>query len=448
MIRLTNFEAQLCKDLLEVAKNNNLTTVLRIAGGWVRDKILGLESHDIDITLDNMMGEEFAKLFCQNKDISSLGKVRINPEASKHLETACVRYNGIDLDFVNLRAENYTESSRIPTIKIGTPLDDAMRRDLTINSMFYNINTGEIEDLTGFGLIDLQNKIARTPLDPLNTFLDDPLRVLRTIRFAARFELTILAEVQNAIESKPVYYSLLNKISRERIAKEYYLIIKGKNHMVSLEKLYNSGLFPVIFKIPEGYPNFLQQGYRLVSKIQRSSLDENNLYIYTAGILAFYDKQLTIKKGKKDMHLYEYITTESLKMSNLDNQIVCGILNNLPKCIESFRNFNALEFSEIICELKQHWELCVIVSGYIAFDDPVVAEQQILSLCEVVKRHEIDTCYEDKPLLNGNELKNMLSITGKDIGKYSKECLKWQILNRNGTREELVDYLKKGSLFK
>lgn len=116
MIRLTNFEVQLCKDLLEVAKSNNLTTVLRIAGGWVRDKILGLESHDIDITLDNMMGEEFAKLFCQNKDISSLGKVRINPEASKHLETACVRYNGIDLDFVNLRAEDYTENSRIPTI--------------------------------------------------------------------------------------------------------------------------------------------------------------------------------------------------------------------------------------------------------------------------------------------------------------------------------------------
>lgn len=270
--------------------------------------------------------------------------------------------------------------------------------------MFYNINTGEIEDLTGFGLVDLQNKIARTPLDPFNTFLDDPLRVLRTIRFAARFDLTILSDVQNAIESKPVYFSLLNKISRERIAKEYYLMIKGKNHMVSLEKLYNSGLFPVIFKVPEGYPNFLSQGYGLVSKIQRSSMDENNLYIYTAGILAFYDNKLVVKKGKKDICLYEYITTESLKMSNSDSQIVCGILNNLHKCVENFRNFSVLEFSDIICELKRHWKLCVIVAGHVAFDNPIEAEQQILGLCEVVERHEINTCYEDKPLLNVNDI--------------------------------------------
>ena len=115
-IEFTSLEIELCKDLLKIVNDNNLTTTLRIAGGWVRDKLLGLESHDIDITLDNMTGEEFAKLFVECSGTSSIGVIRANPEASKHLATACVRYKGIELDFVNLRAEDYSDDSRIPTI--------------------------------------------------------------------------------------------------------------------------------------------------------------------------------------------------------------------------------------------------------------------------------------------------------------------------------------------
>jgi len=94
---------------------------------------------------------------------------------------------GLDLDFVNLRSEEYTEATRIPQMRFGTPLEDAERRDLTINSLFYNIHTDLIEDWTGYGLSDLDQKIARTPLEPDTTFRDDPLRVLRVARFATRF---------------------------------------------------------------------------------------------------------------------------------------------------------------------------------------------------------------------------------------------------------------------
>lgn len=100
------------------------------------------------------------------------------------METAVIKVQNQLIDLVNLRSEEYGEESRVPEIKIGTPEQDALRRDLTINSMFYNINKGLIEDLTGRGLIDLKNKMANTPLQPLKTFVDDPLRVLRTIRFA------------------------------------------------------------------------------------------------------------------------------------------------------------------------------------------------------------------------------------------------------------------------
>ena len=116
-----------------------------------------------------------------------MATVAANPAKSKHLETACVRLFGRAVDFVNLRAEDYAADSRVPQIAFGSPQQDAARRDLTINALFYNLRSGEVEDLTGRGLADLRAGLVRTPLPPRTTFLDDPLRVLRAIRFATRF---------------------------------------------------------------------------------------------------------------------------------------------------------------------------------------------------------------------------------------------------------------------
>ncbi len=121
-----------------------------MAGGWVRDKLLGMESDDIDIALDDMSGEQFAKL-TNNK----YGVIKPNPDKSKHLETATMCIEGGSIDLANLRSEKYTDKSRVPTIQIGTPQMDAYRRDLTINSLFYNINDNKVEDFTGKGISDL-----------------------------------------------------------------------------------------------------------------------------------------------------------------------------------------------------------------------------------------------------------------------------------------------------
>ena len=98
--------------------------------------------------------------------------IAANPDQSKHLETATLRVDGISIDLVNLRSETYTQDSRIPEMVMGTPLQDAERRDFTINSLFYNINQRSVEDFTGKGLQDLRDGIIRTPLDPETTFLD------------------------------------------------------------------------------------------------------------------------------------------------------------------------------------------------------------------------------------------------------------------------------------
>jgi tRNA nucleotidyltransferase (CCA-adding enzyme) len=93
--------------------------------------------------------------------------IKANSDKSKHLETATIKIDDVAVDLVNLRSETYTETSRVPIVQMGTPSQDAHRRDLTINSLFFNVNENKIEDWTGLGLKDIQDKMIRTPLDPL-----------------------------------------------------------------------------------------------------------------------------------------------------------------------------------------------------------------------------------------------------------------------------------------
>lgn len=116
-IELTSQETSLFAKLLEVVGAAQSHTTLRVAGGWVRDKLLGLHSEDIDIALDNLMGEAFANMIVAHlRSSKSHGVVKANPEASKHLETACIHVMGFELDLVNLRSEDYSQDSRIPAV--------------------------------------------------------------------------------------------------------------------------------------------------------------------------------------------------------------------------------------------------------------------------------------------------------------------------------------------
>ncbi|KAF1790270.1 Poly A polymerase, head domain [Phytophthora cactorum] len=172
-------------------------TQLRVAGGWVRDKLRGAESEDIDIALDNLMGAKFARhitKFQRDRKLppSSVGVVKANSDKSKHLE-------GSTVDLVHLRAEEYTLDSRVPEVKFATPEDDASRRDLTINALFYNLHTRQVEDFTGKGVEDLKAGVIRTPREPVQTFLDDPLRVLRALRFACEFGFLLDPALERAV---------------------------------------------------------------------------------------------------------------------------------------------------------------------------------------------------------------------------------------------------------
>ncbi|KAL7785249.1 hypothetical protein V8C37DRAFT_394416 [Trichoderma ceciliae] len=267
--QLTQREQQLRSLLLNVAKFIDSPTkleqplVLRWAGGWVRDRLLGMESHDIDVAINAMTGQQFAQHiseYCKRPDaaqahgfgpgdIGRLHHIASNPDKSKHLETAMVKLFGMDLDFVNLRKETYADDSRNPQMEFGTAEEDALRRDATINALFYNLHTEEIEDFTG-GIRDMEAKIIRTPLEPFQTFMDDPLRILRLIRFAARLGFTIDATSEKFMSDKRVLEALRRKISRERVGVELEKMLKGKTPRVALELLDRLGLYQAIFSDP------------------------------------------------------------------------------------------------------------------------------------------------------------------------------------------------------
>lgn len=242
----------------------NLKTTIRVAGGWVRDKLMGKDNDDIDIALDDLTGAQYAKMVRDmvieedggertnidgTKNVSRVGIIKANPDQSKHLETATMFIYGQELDFVNLRSETYTDNSRIPEMTFGTALNDATRRDFTINALFYNVNTDTVEDFTEHGLHDLKDGILRTPLDPLTTFDDDPLRILRAIKFASRYAFRLEERILKAIGVDNVRLGITTKCSQERVGKELSSMLSCKRPVLAFRMLHELNLWPAVYGI-------------------------------------------------------------------------------------------------------------------------------------------------------------------------------------------------------
>lgn len=210
-----------------------------VVGGYVRDIFLERPSSDIDfVTVGS--GIELAKRVAE-----SLGKKGALTVYANY-GTAQIRHSGLELEFVGARRESYTRNSRNPIVEDGTLEDDQNRRDFTINAMAISLNSdnfGELVDPFG-GIADLARKIIRTPLDPDITFSDDPLRMMRAIRFASQLNFTIHPDTLSAIERNRDRISI---ITRERINEELSKIMRSPRPSVGLNLLDSTGLLALIF---------------------------------------------------------------------------------------------------------------------------------------------------------------------------------------------------------
>jgi len=212
-----------------------------VIGGFVRDYFLKRESKDVDIVVVGS-GIEMAKLVSKALKITSEIKI------FKTYGTAMLRYSNFEIEFVGARKESYSTKSRNPKISEGTLEDDIKRRDFTINSLAISLNKknyGELIDQHN-GLDDIESKIIKTPLDPNVTFNDDPLRMLRAIRFASNLKFDINKNILGVITN---LNSRINIITKERIVDEINKILLSEKPSYGFFLLEKTGLLNII--LPE-----------------------------------------------------------------------------------------------------------------------------------------------------------------------------------------------------
>ena len=212
-----------------------------VIGGYVRDCFLGRPSKDIDIVVEGS-GIELAE---------AVGaKVRSNVSVFRNFGTAMLRYHGIEVEFVGARKESYRRDSRKPIVEDGTLEDDQLRRDFTINAMAFSLQKddfGALVDPFG-GIRDLAAGIIRTPLDPDTTYSDDPLRMVRAVRFATKLstEDQIFTIVPESLESISRNRQRMEILSKERIVEELNKILVTPKPSIGFRLLDETGLLDYI----------------------------------------------------------------------------------------------------------------------------------------------------------------------------------------------------------
>jgi putative nucleotidyltransferase with HDIG domain len=223
----------------EVAKEHKIPAF--VIGGFVRDLLLNRNSKDVDfLILGN--GIEFAELVA--KKIGKGTKVNV----FKNFGTAQLVFQDWDIEFVGARKESYRSDSRKPIVENGSLQDDQNRRDFTINAMAISLNAvdyGQLIDPFN-GQEDLKAKIIRTPLNPDITYSDDPLRMMRAIRFASQLKFTIEDESFDAIKTNA---HRIDIVSKERITDELNKIILSEKPSIGFTLLFDSGLLKLIFPL-------------------------------------------------------------------------------------------------------------------------------------------------------------------------------------------------------
>jgi len=210
-----------------------------VIGGFVRDLLLNRPSKDIDIVVVGN-GIQFAEAVAK--------KLKVKLSVFRNFGTAMLKYKDVEVEFVGARKESYRSDSRKPIVENGTLEEDQNRRDFTINALaiaLHPAQLGELLDPFG-GVMDLEQKLIRTPLNPVETFSDDPLRMLRAIRFASQLNFTIDPVAVEAIKSNVERISI---ISQERITEELNKIILSPKPSVGFIYLFDTGLLHKIFPL-------------------------------------------------------------------------------------------------------------------------------------------------------------------------------------------------------
>jgi tRNA nucleotidyltransferase (CCA-adding enzyme) len=470
-VNLTPAESLFRRFLLDCRKQYSPDLELRFTGGWVRDKLLHVQSHDIDVALSTMTGLQFAqmlqKFVAEGKAASyeeeamrlelkaplgSIHQIAANPEKSKHLETVTTRIFGFDVDLVNLRKEVYAEDSRNPQMEFGTPEEDALRRDATINALFYNLQTEQVEDFTGKGLDDMSSHIIRTPLAPYQTFKDDPLRTLRLIRFASRLGYKIETASMEAMRDKTIRDALRAKISRERVGIEVDKMLTGPDPQGALKLIYDLDLHSTVFadpiskkqtdvsKLPRVYDS-------LVALTTKDDATFNQLNIKSDPALSWYLAAYTpwenseaealeaAKEGIKAPRKLMKLVGDSVK----HHKSVLRIVEEVQK-----DKYPRSRLGMFIRKLGSSWRAHVLYAMLCDFACQPYGEVagRYAVLLNAIQERLLLGAAETVPILKGNKIQQAMGAQGGPwLTKATNMVVEWQFDNPDGDEEAALQMI-------
>ncbi|MDN3644435.1 HD domain-containing protein [Lutimonas halocynthiae] len=301
--------------IAQAAKSLDLETY--VIGGYVRDFLLERDKpKDIDVVAVGSgidLANKVAELLPNNT------KVQI----FKTYGTAMLKFKDLEIEFVGARKESYVAHSRNPLVDKGTLKDDQNRRDFTINAMAISLNNSDYGSLLDpfEGIADLQNKVIRTPLDPDITFSDDPLRMMRAIRFSSQLNFQIEAESLSSISRNA---KRLQIISQERVVDELNKILLSDKPSIGLRLLHETGL--LVYILPElsdlqGVEQIKGQKHKdnffhTLQVVDNISLRTGNLWLRWAALLHDIGKAPTKKFDKKigwTFHGHEFVGSKMVK---------------------------------------------------------------------------------------------------------------------------------------
>lgn len=449
----------------QITKGTQWEGRIFIAGGYVRDELLGKDPKDLDIMVDYPEGGiRFAEWITQK-----IGKYKenSNPVVYRHFGTAKfnlqgVTHNGHDLSNINIesvmpRQESYTPGSRKPSVQFSNLKGDAERRDLTINAMYKNISTGEFVDPTGMGMKDLKSKVFRTPLDPDKTFIDDPLRMLRVVRFFAKYGWKFSPGLIKAIKRNS---SKLSTISSERVQDELNKMLITTRPAEAMKLLKITGLMEYIV------PEFLD-AYKMTQNIHHKA----NVWQHTLDVLSktkpellnrltalFHDigKVATKSITPTGVHFYGHedvgseMVEKILSRLKYPNQIISsvalGVKNHmrLKSGGDTSVNLSDKALRKFKMELGDNLEtiLDVIHADNISHSDESSMPNQIDNVRKRLTKLDVSTKKKPDLPINGNDLISMGLKPGPIFSKILSAITEAWFDNPKLSREEALTIAK------